>query len=140
MRRDTLIDFFDEIVSFNGTFIVHDDSFRTRTFSYKDVGRASKAFASRLAASGVGKGDKVVIFSENRPEWLVAFWGCLLIGVIVVPIDYRSAPDFLTRDITRSLPLFDRLNREPTVAVELLRTFDQRGENVKFSATTHPLE
>ncbi len=97
MRRDTLIDFFDEIVSSNGTFIVHDDSFRTRTFSYEDVGRASKAFAARLAASGVAKGDKVVIFSENRPEWIVAFWGCLLIGVIVVPIDYRSAPDFLTR-------------------------------------------
>ena len=97
MRRDTLIDFFDEIVSYSGTFIVHDDSFRTRSFSYSDVGRASRAFAARLAASGVAKGDKVVIFSENRPEWIVAFWGCLLIGVVVVPIDYRSAPDFLTR-------------------------------------------
>lgn len=97
MRRDTLIDFFDDIVSSNGTFIVHDDSFRVRTFSYRDVGRASKAFAARLAAAGVGKGDKVVIYSENRPEWIVAFWGCLLGGIVVVPIDYRSAPDFLTR-------------------------------------------
>ena len=97
MRRDTLIDFFDDIVSAHGTFVVHDDSYRTRSFSYGDVGRASKAFAARLASSGVVKGDKVVVFSENRPEWIVAFWGCLLIGAVVVPIDYRSAPDFLVR-------------------------------------------
>jgi long-chain acyl-CoA synthetase len=39
----------------------------------------------------------VIVFSENRPEWIVAFWGCLLIGAVVVPIDYRSSPDFLVR-------------------------------------------
>lgn len=97
MRRDTLIDFFEDLASSPGTFVVHDDSFRTRTFTYADLGRASRTFAARLAAAGLVKGDKVVVFSENRPEWLVAFWGCLLIGVVVVPIDYRSAPDFLAR-------------------------------------------
>ena len=97
MRRDTLIDFFDELAGIDGEFIVHDDSFRTRTFRYADVGRASNAFAARLTAAGITKGDKVVVFSENRPEWIVAFWGCLLIGAVVVPIDYRSSPDFLTR-------------------------------------------
>jgi long-chain acyl-CoA synthetase len=53
-----------------------------------------------LADAGVRKGDKVVFWSENRPEWIVAFWGCLLGGVIVVPIDYRASADFLAR-ITR---------------------------------------
>ena len=97
VRRDTLIDFFDDLALAEGPFIVHDDSFRTRTFSYADVGRASRAFAARLSQAGLAKGDKVVIFSENRPEWLVAFWGCLLCGVVLVPIDYRSSPDFLLR-------------------------------------------
>ena len=97
MRRTTLIDVFEDIASAAGDFIVHDDSFRTRTFTYNDIGRASRTFAARLAAHGVAKGDKVVVFSENRPEWIVAFWGCLLIGAIVVPIDYRSSPDFLAR-------------------------------------------
>ena len=87
MRRATLIDFFQDFASADGPFLVHDDSFRTRTFSYRDVARASTAFAARLTASGIVKGDKVVIFSENRPEWIVAFWGCLLIGAVVVPID-----------------------------------------------------
>ena len=97
MRRDTLIDFFDDLAAAQGEFLVHDDSFRTRTFSYGDIGRASRAFAARLTTAGIGKGDKVVIFSENRPEWIVGFWGCLLIGAVVVPIDYRSSPDFLVR-------------------------------------------
>ncbi len=59
--------------------------------------RAARGFAARLATAGIGKGDKVVFFSENRPEWIIAFWGCLLGGVVVVPIDYRSSPDFLAR-------------------------------------------
>jgi long-chain acyl-CoA synthetase len=97
VRRDTLIDVFEDLASSPGDFVVHDDSFRTRTFSYAHIGRASRAFAARLAAAGLGKGDKVVVFSENRPEWLVAFWGALLIGAVVVPIDYRSSPDYLGR-------------------------------------------
>ena len=97
MPRDTLIDVFNDLASSDGPFVVHDDSFRTRTFSYADVGRASRAFAARLSTAGIAKGDKVVIFSENRPEWLVAFWGCLLCGAVLVPIDYRASPDFLVR-------------------------------------------
>jgi long-chain acyl-CoA synthetase len=97
VRRDTLIDFFDDLASARGEFLVHDDGFRTRRFSYTDVGRAARGFSARLHQAGLRKGDKVVFFSENRPEWIVAFWGCLLAGVVVVPIDYRSSADFLAR-------------------------------------------
>jgi long-chain acyl-CoA synthetase len=95
--RDTLIDFFNDIAHARGDFLVHDDGFRERRFSYRAVGDASRGFAARLHATGLRKGDAVVFFSENRPEWIVAFWGCLLIGVVVVPVDYRSSPDFLAR-------------------------------------------
>ena len=95
VARDTLIDFFNDIARARGDFLVHDDGFRERRFSYQEVGRASRGFAARLHATGLRKGDAVVFFSENRPEWIVAFWGCLLIGAVVVPIDYRASPDFL---------------------------------------------
>ena len=97
MARDTLIDFFRDLSQARGGFLVHDDGFRSRTRSYADVGRAARGFAARLHQAGVRKGDAVLFWSENRPEWIVAFWGCLLRGVIVVPIDYRASPDFLTR-------------------------------------------
>jgi long-chain acyl-CoA synthetase len=100
VARDTLLDFFEDLVRADGPFLVHDDGYRERRFTYGEVGRAARAFAARLHEAGLRKTDTVVFFSENRPEWIVAFWGCLLRGILVVPIDYRSAPDFLAR-VTR---------------------------------------
>ncbi len=97
MRRDTLIDFFEDLSRARGEFLVYDDGFRSRTYTYEEVGRAARGFAARLAAQGLVRGDKVVFFSENRPEWVIAFWGCVLSGIVVVPIDYRTSPDFLAR-------------------------------------------
>jgi long-chain acyl-CoA synthetase len=95
--RATLIDFFRDLSLARGTFLVYDDGFRSRTYTYAEVGRGARGFAARLHAAGVVKGDAVVFWSENRPEWIVAFWGCLLAGVVVVPIDYRASPEFLGR-------------------------------------------
>jgi long-chain acyl-CoA synthetase len=95
--RDTLIDFFSDLSHARGEFLVYDDGFRSRGYSYHEVVRAAHAFAAQLHDLGVRKGDKIVFWSENRPEWIVAFWGCLLRGIIVVPIDYRASPDFLAR-------------------------------------------
>jgi long-chain acyl-CoA synthetase len=97
VARDTLIDFFGDLSLARGEFLVYDDGFRSRAYSYRDVVRAARGFAARLHELGARKGDTVVFWSENRPEWIVAFWGCLLRGVVVVPIDYRASPDFLAR-------------------------------------------
>ena len=97
MARDTLIDFFNDLALADGEFLVYDDGFRARAYSYQDVGRLARAMAKRLQSEGLTKGDKVVFYSENRPEWIVAFWACLLNGIIVVPIDFRSSPAFLDR-------------------------------------------
>ena len=97
VRRETLIDFFDDLSRARGEFLVYDDGFRSRSLTYAEVARAARGFARRLRDAGINRGDKVVFFSENRPEWIVAFWGCLLGGVVVVPIDYRASPDFLAR-------------------------------------------
>jgi long-chain acyl-CoA synthetase len=96
-----LIDYFNDLAKAKGEFLVYDDGFRARSYSYTAVGRAARGFASRLADAAIRKGDKVVFWSENRPEWLVAFWGCLLGGVVVVPIDYRASPEFLLRIAAR---------------------------------------
>jgi long-chain acyl-CoA synthetase len=97
MRRDTLLDFFEGFATFKDEFLIHDDGFRVRRYTYRDVARAARAFAARLQRAGIGKGDKVLIWSENRPEWIACLWGCLLNGTIAVPIDYRASFDFLER-------------------------------------------
>ena len=95
MPRETLLDFFTDLSRTTGTFLVHDDGFRVRSWSYGEVAAAAEAFARTLAAHGIGHDDKVVVWGENRPEWIVAFWGAVLRGAVVVPIDYRASPDFL---------------------------------------------
>ncbi len=44
------------------------------------------ATARRLIDWGIGKGDRVAILSENRPEWAIADFATLLIGAVDVPI------------------------------------------------------
>jgi len=97
MRRDTLLDFFADLAAAPGDFLVFDDGFRSWTYTYAEVGRAARRFAARLHAHGFVKGDNVIFWGENRPEWIVAFWGALLRGVVCVPIDYRASAAFLER-------------------------------------------
>jgi len=97
VRRETLIDFFRDLITIRGEFLVYDDGYRRRGHSYEEVGRAARAFAVRLSDAGLTKGDKVVFWGENRPEWIVCYWGCVISGVIVVPIDYRASPDFVEK-------------------------------------------
>jgi long-chain acyl-CoA synthetase len=97
VQRETLIDFFRDIATIRGEFLVYDDGYRRRRHSYEAVGRAARGFATKLAAAGLKKDDKVVFWGENRPEWVACYWGCLISGVIVVPIDYRSSADFVER-------------------------------------------
>jgi long-chain acyl-CoA synthetase len=97
VRRETLVDFFADLVTIRGEFLVYDDGYKRRVHSYQDVGRAARGFAARLKAAGIGQGDKVVFWGENRPEWIACYWGCLISGVVVVPIDYRSSAEFVRK-------------------------------------------
>jgi len=53
--------------------------------SWAQLDRASDAFAARLQAIGVKKGEPVVLFLNNCPQYLVAHFGIQKIGAIVCP-------------------------------------------------------
>ena len=53
--------------------------------SYAELDAASDAFAARLQALGVAKGEPVVLFLNNCPQYLVAHFGIQKIGAIVCP-------------------------------------------------------
>jgi long-chain acyl-CoA synthetase len=91
--RETLLDLVGDFLRIEGTFVIDESGER----SYRDVANAAKALASRFRAARIEKGDKVVIWSENRAEWIVALYACLLAGVVAVPVDYRSSGEFAAR-------------------------------------------
>ncbi|WP_409050660.1 AMP-binding protein [Variovorax guangxiensis] len=53
--------------------------------SYAELDAASDAFAARLQAIGVKKGEPVVLFLNNCPQYLAAHYGIQKIGAIVCP-------------------------------------------------------
>jgi long-chain acyl-CoA synthetase len=90
-KRQNLVDLFGEISNSPREFLQYDNGYRCWKYTYAQVGLAAHHFAARLGEYNIGKGDKVIFWSENRPEWIAAFWGCVLAGVIVVPMDYRAS-------------------------------------------------
>jgi long-chain acyl-CoA synthetase len=96
-RRTTLANYFSEFADSHSPYLQYDNGYRSWSYTYAQVGTAARTFAAKLTAQGANKGEKVIFWSENRPEWVAAFWGCVLAGVIVVPIDYRASADFLRR-------------------------------------------
>ncbi len=60
-------------------------------FTYRELHETVRRYASALRELGVKKGDKLVILSENCPEWAWADWACQTLGVVVVPI-YPTLP------------------------------------------------
>jgi long-chain acyl-CoA synthetase len=62
------------------------------SISSQEFYRSVVGVARALRQWGIKKGDRVAILSENRPEWSIADFACLLLGVVVVPI-YSTLTD-----------------------------------------------
>ncbi|OYO25220.1 long-chain fatty acid--CoA ligase [Enemella dayhoffiae] len=60
--------------------------------TYAELGAQVATVAEALLRLGVRHGDRVAIFSANRPEWTVADLATLLIGGVVVPVYQTSTP------------------------------------------------
>jgi len=98
MARTTILDYLENFRRHAREIAyVHRRGYRTQRWSYGDVLSTSYRFARELEARGIGKGDKVLIWGENCAEWVAAFFGCLLRGAIVVPVDKITAADFAQR-------------------------------------------
>jgi long-chain acyl-CoA synthetase len=76
---------------------VHHRGYRTLRWTYAEVARAARQFARELESRGIAKGDRIVVWGENCAEWVIAFFGCVLRGVIVVPMDRISTREFAVR-------------------------------------------
>jgi long-chain acyl-CoA synthetase len=68
---------------------------RTEKWPHSRLLATASRFANELSDRKIKKGDRVVFLGENSGEWVAAFFGCLMAGVIVVPLDLESAPDFI---------------------------------------------
>ena len=79
-------------------FIVYEDE----RLSFEEHFAHAATFAQRLHESGVTKGDRVAIAMRNLPEWIIAFWGAICVGAIVVPLNAWWTSEELLYGLTDS--------------------------------------
>ncbi len=74
--------------------------YKGQNISYKELIEKAEFYS---AAIDIIPGDRVVIFSENKPEWAYALFGIWRIGGIALPIDHMASEDevaFILKDAT----------------------------------------
>jgi long-chain acyl-CoA synthetase len=88
----------------------------------EEVGRRVKHLSLGLADLGLGAGDKLVIFSENRPEWTMTDFAVLCAGAVTVPIYTSLMPEqvkYIINDSDARIVVCS--NRELWLKVEAVR-------------------
>ena len=100
--RASLLDSLDDFERWGGgrsndCAYVFPRGYRRERWSYQRVARVAYQFARELAERNIAKGDAVLLWSSNCAEWVAAFLGCALCGVIAVPVDDAASPDFARR-------------------------------------------
>lgn len=93
----TLLDLIPHLQGRAGEAVRFDDGLRTRILSYPELWRRIASFACHLRERGIRKGDRLLLWGENGPEWVAVFWSCVSQGVQVVPVDPNSSPALVER-------------------------------------------
>ena len=103
----TVNDFLDDIVRRFGDrpALLFKPGFRYRVWSYRGLLDTAAQVAALLRERGVGKGDRVILWGPNAPHWAFAFFGCLRVGAILVPLDLRSTADFVRQVVAKTAPV-----------------------------------
>jgi long-chain acyl-CoA synthetase len=71
--------------------------YRTERWTYQKVAETAGRFARELESRSIHADDRIILLGPNSAEWAAAFWGSVLRGVVVVPMDWVAAQDFIER-------------------------------------------
>lgn len=118
-----------------------------RPLSWREVSHQVAALAANLRAMGLSEGDRVVLVSENRPEWCIADLAIMAAGCVTVPtyttnterdhqhiLENSGAKAVIVSDakLARNLlPAVLRSNTKFVIGIDDLRVGQQSG-NVSF--------
>ncbi|GIP52489.1 AMP-binding protein [Paenibacillus vini] len=106
---------------------VHALDFLGKKMTYAELLEKSYRFARTLQRLGINKGDRVAIMLPNCPQAVIAYYGTLLIGGIVVMTNPLYMPRELEHQLTDS-------------GARLIVTLDALVQRVQNSMGTKPLE
>ncbi|MBQ5984417.1 MAG: AMP-binding protein [Bacteroidales bacterium] len=71
-------------------------------YTYADFRTKTERLSQRMSRFGIKHGDRVAIFSQNMPNWVVAFFSATAFGRVAVPILPDSSEHELTNILNHS--------------------------------------
>jgi long-chain acyl-CoA synthetase len=76
-------------------------NFFGKRLTYRQIKELSDLFAASIGSLGIRKGDRVILLLPNSPQFLIAYYGLLKAGAVVVPLNPLSTErelEFYLRD------------------------------------------
>ena len=77
---------------------------RSLPTTYGELATWSARFAAEFGRRGIEPGERVLLWGQNSAAWIAAFFGCVLRGILVVPLDAAGDADFALRVIAETTP------------------------------------
>ena len=74
--------------------------FFDRTTAYRELHDQAERLAAHLHDQGVRAGDRVILFMQNCPQWVVAHYAILRANAVVVPVNPMNRSEELKHTIT----------------------------------------
>ncbi len=103
--------------------------FIDKKVTYRELACASDCFAQGLENLGVEKDNKVAIFLPNSPEFVIAYFGIIKTGSIVVPINNmfkQEETEFILKDAGVCVVITS------LVFLDMIRSIKKKTKNLKY--------
>src|SRR4029077_13081977 len=84
-------------------------------YSFAELDAMTMGVARALSKRGLARGDRVAILSQNRTEYLAAYYGIMRAGFVAVPVNHRfprQTIHLILADSGAKLLFCDRARRE----------------------------
>jgi long-chain acyl-CoA synthetase len=117
MPRHSLAEYLHQYAAHGrGVAFAQRSGYRLVRTSYGEVARLAVQCAREFQRRGIAPGTRVVLWGRNSAEWVAAIFGCILSGVVAVPMDVTATVDFVSRvanEVDAKLLIADRENVLP---------------------------
>jgi long-chain acyl-CoA synthetase len=101
--RSSVVEYLDQFARYSrDPACIFHRGYRRLAWSYSDLLGYARRFGTLLQERGINRGDRVMLWGTNSGEWLASFWGALLCGAVVVPMDVAASQDFAARVFAQS--------------------------------------
>jgi long-chain acyl-CoA synthetase len=113
----------------------------TKSLSYRELAMQAGRGASMLRGHGLHQGDRVLLWLDSGPDWVVAFFSALRAGLVAVPVTADTSTDELARlscHVNARAVITGEKTHAPAQALGLVRVgqFELQGAKGTFGTDT----